>query len=169
LTAYFCVVIYRCSICARNLGRAAEKLGCRWRETIGIKALSSPKYSLWQGQGQAKVPPLVKRPCCYPWCGEIKLMSIMSQGVSMKRRKVDLETKMVTVLLGLRGESSVSAICFYVGSSCQPCLPSGFLKTPINEPEVKRPSLRLRLDYPWSDYGKDSGCLTCLLLPYLRS
>ena len=59
MAAYFCVVVYRCSICARNLGRAAEKLGCRWRETIGIKALSSPKYSQWQGQ--AKVPPLVER------------------------------------------------------------------------------------------------------------
>ena len=35
----------------------------------------------------------------------------MSRGVSMKRRKIDPETKMVAVLEGLRGESSVADIC----------------------------------------------------------
>ena len=35
----------------------------------------------------------------------------MSQGVSMKRRKIDAETKMAVVLEGLRGESSVAHIC----------------------------------------------------------
>ena len=36
---------------------------------------------------------------------------MMSQGVSMKRRKIDAETKMAAVLEGLRGESSVAHIC----------------------------------------------------------
>ena len=35
----------------------------------------------------------------------------MSQGVSMKRRKIDPETKMAAVLEGLRGESSIADIC----------------------------------------------------------
>jgi transposase-like protein len=35
----------------------------------------------------------------------------MSQGVSMKRRKIDPETQMVAVLEGLRGESSIADIC----------------------------------------------------------
>ena len=35
----------------------------------------------------------------------------MSQGVSMKRRKIDPETKMVAVLEGLRGEGSIADIC----------------------------------------------------------
>jgi transposase len=35
----------------------------------------------------------------------------MSQGVSMKRRKIDPETKMAAVLEGLKGESSVADIC----------------------------------------------------------
>jgi hypothetical protein len=35
----------------------------------------------------------------------------MSQGVSMKRRKIDPETKMAAVLEGLRGGSSMAAIC----------------------------------------------------------
>ena len=39
------------------------------------------------------------------------LASIMSQGVSMKRRKIDPETKMAAVLEGLRGESSIADIC----------------------------------------------------------
>ena len=32
-------------------------------------------------------------------------------GVSMKSRKIDPETKMVAVLEGLRGESSIADIC----------------------------------------------------------
>jgi transposase len=35
----------------------------------------------------------------------------MSQGVSMKRRKIDPETKMAAVLEGLRGGSSIAEIC----------------------------------------------------------
>jgi transposase-like protein len=35
----------------------------------------------------------------------------MSQGVSMKRRKIDPETKMAAVLEGFKGESSVAEIC----------------------------------------------------------
>jgi transposase-like protein len=35
----------------------------------------------------------------------------MSQGVSMKRRKIDPETKMAAVLEGLKGESSIADIC----------------------------------------------------------
>jgi transposase len=35
----------------------------------------------------------------------------MSQGVIMKRRKIDPETKAVAVLEGLKGESSVAEIC----------------------------------------------------------
>jgi transposase-like protein len=35
----------------------------------------------------------------------------MFQGVSMKRRKIDPETKMAAVLEGLRGESSIADIC----------------------------------------------------------
>ena len=35
----------------------------------------------------------------------------MSQWISMKRRKIDPETKMVAVLEGLRGESAVADIC----------------------------------------------------------
>jgi transposase len=35
----------------------------------------------------------------------------MSQGVGMKRRKIDPETKMAAVLEGLRGESSIADIC----------------------------------------------------------
>ena len=34
-----------------------------------------------------------------------------SQGVRLKRRKIDPETKMAAVLEGLRGESSVADIC----------------------------------------------------------
>jgi transposase len=36
---------------------------------------------------------------------------MMSQGVSMKRRKIDPETKMAAVLEGLRGESAIADIC----------------------------------------------------------
>jgi transposase-like protein len=35
----------------------------------------------------------------------------MSQGVSMKRRKIDPDTKLVAVLGGLRSESSIADIC----------------------------------------------------------
>ena len=35
----------------------------------------------------------------------------MSHGVGMKRRKIDAEIKMVAVLEGLKGESSVADIC----------------------------------------------------------
>ena len=35
----------------------------------------------------------------------------MSQGVGMKRRKIDTETKLAAVLEGLRGESSIADIC----------------------------------------------------------
>jgi transposase len=43
----------------------------------------------------------------------------MSQGVSMKRRKIDPETKMAAVLEGLKGESSVADICrkYQIGES----------------------------------------------------
>jgi transposase-like protein len=36
---------------------------------------------------------------------------MMSQGVSMKRRKIDPETKTAAVLEGLKGESSFPYIC----------------------------------------------------------
>ena len=35
----------------------------------------------------------------------------MSQGVSMKRRKIDPETKMAAVLEGLKGASAIADIC----------------------------------------------------------
>ena len=35
----------------------------------------------------------------------------MSQGVGMKRRKIDTETKLAAVMEGLRGESSIADIC----------------------------------------------------------
>ena len=35
----------------------------------------------------------------------------MSQGVSMKRRRIDPETKTAAVLEGLKGESSIADIC----------------------------------------------------------
>jgi transposase-like protein len=35
----------------------------------------------------------------------------MSQGMSIKSRKIDPETKMAAVLGGLRGESSIADIC----------------------------------------------------------
>jgi transposase-like protein len=35
----------------------------------------------------------------------------MSQGVGMKRRKIDTETKLAAVMEGLRAESSIADIC----------------------------------------------------------
>ena len=35
----------------------------------------------------------------------------MSQGVSMKRRRIDSDTKLAAVLEGLKGESSIAEIC----------------------------------------------------------
>jgi len=57
------------------------------------------------------------------------------------------------IILGTR-KSILICICFYVGSSCQAFFVFRLLKSPIPEPEVKRPSLRRRPASPAACPGR---------------